>query len=196
VDGRGREHEFRAHLINNRPFCDGYHGARTADAGTQPALVIILSAFVTSGGTTMHKTSMVATLCLTAATVATAVGAESAPSQRPCVDITVACQEAGFVRGGAREGNGLMVDCVAPIMRGTPQRSKASKPLPPIDPQLVAACQARNPNFGQPKAARSQAAPPAPASLLPPAAAPQAPPAPQTGIKRPNIVFILTSTTT
>jgi arylsulfatase A-like enzyme len=109
------------------------------------------------------------------------------------MDITAACQEAGFVRGGAREGNGLMVDCVAPIMRGTPQRPKASKPLPPIDPQLVAACQARNPSFGQPKAARSQAGSPAPASPPPPAAAPQAPPpAPQTGIKRPNIVFILT----
>ena len=92
----------------------------------------------------MRKTSIVATLCLAGATVATAVGAESAPRQRPCVDITAACQEAGFVRGGAREGNGLMVDCVAPIMRGMPQRSKASKPLPPIDPQLVAACQAQS----------------------------------------------------
>jgi hypothetical protein len=77
-------------------------------------------------------------------------------------------------------------------MRATTQRRKASKPLPPIDPQLVAACQARNPSFGQPKAARSQAAPPAEASPPPPAAAPQAPPAPHTGVKRPNIVFILT----
>jgi len=29
-----------------------------------------------------------------------------------------------------------------------PQRRRASKPLPQIDPQLVAACKARNPNFG------------------------------------------------
>jgi hypothetical protein len=132
----------------------------------------------------MRKISIVATLCLAGATVATA---ESAARQRPCVDITAVCQDAGFVRGGAREGNGLMADCVAPIMRGTPQRPKASKPLPSIDPQLVAACQARNPNFGQPKAARSQAAPPAPASPPPPAADPQAPPAPQTGIKQRNM---------
>jgi N-acetylglucosamine-6-sulfatase len=143
----------------------------------------------------MRKTSIVAALCLVGVTFTAAVAAQSAPGRRPCVDIRAACQDAGFLRGGAREGAGLFVDCIAPVMRGTPQRPKASKPLPSIDPELVAACQARNPNFGQPKAARWQGPRPAsPASPLPPAAAPQpAPaPAPQTGIRRPNIVFILT----
>ena len=143
---------------------------------------------------TAIKTPMIAILCLAGAAVASAFAAQSAPGRRPCVDIRAACQDAGFVKGGAREGVGLFVDCVAPIMRGTPQRPKASKPLPSVDAELVAACQARHPNFGQPKAARSQAVSPAPASPLPPPAAPQAAPAPapQTGTKRPNIVFILT----
>ena len=130
----------------------------------------------------MRQTPIVAALCMLGATV-TAFAAQSAPRQRPCADIRAACQDAGFVRGGAREGVGLVVDCVAPIMRGMPQRPKASKHLPSIDPQLVAACQARNPNFGQPKAARSQPAPPAQVNPASRAPAPQAEPAPQTGIK-------------
>jgi hypothetical protein len=71
----------------------------------------------------------------------------------PCIQVRMACEQAGFVQGGVREGNGLQIDCVRPIMQGTPQPPNASMPLPPIDPQLVAACKARNPNFGQPRGA-------------------------------------------
>jgi len=60
-----------------------------------------------------------------------------------------ACQQAGFVRGGAKTGAGLAVDCVRPIVQGTAQRPKASKALPQVDPQIVAACKASNPNFGK-----------------------------------------------
>jgi hypothetical protein len=69
--------------------------------------------------------------------------------QGPCEQIMAACQQAGFVQGGAKTGVGLQVDCVRPIMQGgTFQRPKASKALPQVDPQIVAACKTRNPNFG------------------------------------------------
>jgi hypothetical protein len=77
-------------------------------------------------------------------------------AQGPCAQILTACEQAGFVRGGARTGNGLQIDCVRPVMAGVSQRPQASKPLPNIDAQLIAACKARNPNFGQ---ARVPAAP-------------------------------------
>jgi hypothetical protein len=82
---------------------------------------------------------------------------QAAPS-RPCAEIVAACRQAGFVQGGAGAGNGLQLDCIAPIIQGTPQPRRASQPLPQIAPQLVAACKARNPNFGQRSAARLGAA--------------------------------------
>ena len=85
------------------------------------------------------------------------------------------------MRGGAGGGNGLFVDCIAPVMRGTPQPRRASKPLPQIDPRLVAECKTQNPNFGQGNAAPSQAVePPVQASPPPPASSPQVTPASQT----------------
>jgi hypothetical protein len=49
------------------------------------------------------------------------------------------------VQGSARASDGLFVDCIAPVMRGTPQPRRASKPLPQINLQLVADCKAQNP---------------------------------------------------
>jgi hypothetical protein len=66
----------------------------------------------------------------------------------PCAQIRFACEQAGFVQGAVRDGYGLVIDCIRPIMQGVPQRPRAIRPLPPIDPQLVAACQERNPYFG------------------------------------------------
>jgi hypothetical protein len=75
-----------------------------------------------------------------------------APAQpvpwHPCAKITAACTQAGFVPNGAKIGLGIEVDCIRPIMVGTPQRKQAAKALPQIDPQLVLACKGRNPNFG------------------------------------------------
>jgi hypothetical protein len=70
-----------------------------------------------------------------------------APS-KPCAQIREACAAAGFVPNGANMGVGILVDCIRPIMAGTPQRRRAAKPLPEIDPQIVVACKSRNPNFG------------------------------------------------
>jgi hypothetical protein len=81
--------------------------------------------------------------------------AQAAPGQaspdapiRPCAQIREACAQAGFIFNGANMGVGIVVDCIRPIMAGTPQRRQAAKPLPEIDPQVVVACKNRNPNFG------------------------------------------------
>lgn len=75
--------------------------------------------------------------------------AQPAPKRvGPCAQIMAACKQAGFVRNGAKAGAGIMVDCIRPIVVGTPQQVQGTKPLPQIDPQLVAACKRRNPNFG------------------------------------------------
>src|SRR6516165_7018292 len=67
----------------------------------------------------------------------------------PCAEIRAACLGAGFVPNGARSGIGIAVDCVQPIMAGRPQRPRAARPLPQIDPRIVAACTSSNPSFGQ-----------------------------------------------
>jgi hypothetical protein len=83
-------------------------------------------------------------------------GLAKAQENAPCMRITAACSDAGFKAGSAKEGFGLMADCVDPIMQGVPQRAKATKPLPPIDAKLIAACKAKNPDFGQRKDAPSR----------------------------------------
>jgi hypothetical protein len=128
---------------------------------------------------TMCRTRVLVAICTIAVTLGAACALQAAPRQGPCVEIFAACQQAGFVRGGARSGDGLQVDCVRPIMQGTPQRPRASKPLPQIDPQLVSACKASNPNFGQrnrlpPAGAEPPANAPPPAGAEPPAVPPRA----------------------
>lgn len=86
---------------------------------------------------------------------------QSAPLQAapkgPCAQIRAACTQAGFVANGAAMGAGIVVDCIRPIMAGTPQRKRATKPLPQVDPQVVVACKNQNPNFGMGAAARGPA---------------------------------------
>jgi hypothetical protein len=67
----------------------------------------------------------------------------------PCAQIIAACEKAGFERGAARVGLGIQVDCVRPLMHGGVQPRRATAPLPQVDPELIAACRAANPNFGQ-----------------------------------------------
>ena len=84
------------------------------------------------------------------------------------------------MQGGASAGDGLFVDCIAPIMRGFVRPRVSNKPLPHIDGQLVADCKAQNPNFGQRTTLPSQATEPsARVSPLPQAASPQLAPAGQ-----------------
>jgi arylsulfatase A-like enzyme len=121
-------------------------------------------------------------------------GAKQAAKQAgACGEVTATCERAGFARG-AGGGAGLQVDCVNPIMQGASQPKRASKPLPKIDPQVVAACKASDPAFGQGKAPPAEpVAQPVPTSPPRPAVAQNAPPpGAAAGGKRPNIVFILT----
>ena len=89
-----------------------------------------------------------------------AQAAQSAPTQpvpwHPCALIRAACTHAGFVPNGAKRGLGIVSDCIRPIMSGMPQRKEATKALPQIDPQVVAACNERNPNFGKGGRAKTQ----------------------------------------
>ena len=72
----------------------------------------------------------------------------------PCDQIYVTCKSAGFVEGDYKKGYGLWIDCIDPILHGTPQPPNADKPLPPVSPELVAACKQKRPNFGEGKRPR------------------------------------------
>ncbi|HUI97789.1 MAG TPA: sulfatase [Xanthobacteraceae bacterium] len=96
----------------------------------------------------MHRHSIWIAVLATAIAGSAAAQPAPNPMARPCIAIREACLEAGFVFRGANAGDGLIVDCIRPIMLGGPQPRRATRPLPPIDPQIVAACRARNPNFG------------------------------------------------
>jgi hypothetical protein len=119
------------------------------------------------------------------------LAAPLAAQQGPCEQVTAACTNAGFVGGGASTGTGLQKDCVFPIMQGIAQPATATRPLPRIDPAVVAACKVRRPDFGQGKgpppaalgvqmpanASPLATQPPPPAALgaqLPPSASPLA----------------------
>ncbi len=96
--------------------------------------------------------------------------------QAPCAQITAACTSAGFTQGGASTGTGLQKGCVIPIMQGIAQPAGATRLLPQVDPQLVAACKARRPDFGQLKVSTLAAdIQPAPAGAAPPSATPVSP---------------------
>jgi N-acetylglucosamine-6-sulfatase len=132
-----------------------------------------------------------------AATFAAPGDKRAARQEGPCGQVTAACESAGFARGNAKGGAGLQVDCIGPIMQGTNQPRKARVPLPNVDPQVVAACKASNPEFGQGRGPGPAAAPVVQAPPVSPAAPAAAAPAPAPqasagGPKRPNIIFILT----
>ncbi|MBV8836252.1 MAG: hypothetical protein JO000_06925 [Alphaproteobacteria bacterium] len=101
-----------------------------------------------------HRLIAVSTVLVGCATLAFATfAAQAQPATKggnPCQQIRAACEQAGFKQGAVKEGNGLLVDCVRPIVQGTPQRPNALA-LPQVDSQLVDACKQRNPNFGMPK---------------------------------------------
>lgn len=73
------------------------------------------------------------------------------PKQGPCEQIVQACKSAGFVLGDAKEGNGLIVDCIRPIMNGAAQPTKAKLALPQVSSSTIAECRTKRPNFGEPK---------------------------------------------
>ena len=81
--------------------------------------------------------------------MAASIAGAGAQDQGACGKIRAACQGAGFVEGAARDGIGLQVHCVIPIMRSSAQPMTARRPLPQVDPQLVADCKAGRSRFGR-----------------------------------------------
>jgi arylsulfatase A-like enzyme len=105
-----------------------------------------------------------------------------------CARIRQACQSAGFTQGGARTGTGLKVDCLDPILQGTPPPRRVTRPLPNIDAATISACKAGGTGVPNAKPGRAQVAVRSDAAtdtpVSPPSRKAGAPPAP-------NIVFIL-----
>jgi lipoprotein-anchoring transpeptidase ErfK/SrfK len=111
-----------------------------------------------------------------------AVTAATAPAlaqdRGACWQIRVACIEAGFIQGAAREGVGLQVHCIMPIMQGRPQPPTARRRLPRVNPQVVVACQAtRVARFGRPWSPDEVILPPAAVVGPPPGVVAAPPPA-------------------
>jgi hypothetical protein len=73
--------------------------------------------------------------------------AEEKKAQGPCKEIKEACEKAGFVKGEAKEGYGLWVDCIDPIMKGAAQPPNAKKPLPSVSPRSDRRVQGEAPEF-------------------------------------------------
>jgi N-acetylglucosamine-6-sulfatase len=63
----------------------------------------------------------------------------------PCQRIREACEQAGFVPGGAREDLGLQVDCMRPLLEGSAPGRRPARPLPAVDPALLTACRDQDP---------------------------------------------------
>ena len=76
--------------------------------------------------------------------------AHAANAPGPCDQIKQACLSAGFIPKEAKEGKGLWMDCVNPIMQGTTAK-KSEIALPSVDPSVVAACKTKHPKFGEGK---------------------------------------------
>ena len=75
----------------------------------------------------------------------------AAAKQGPCEQIVQACKSAGFVLGDVKEGNGLIVDCIRPIMNSAARPTNAKLALPQVSSSTVAECRTKRPNFGEPK---------------------------------------------
>ena len=138
-----------------------------------------------------HGRMRIHTLCMIVLVLAATSATRAAPRRGACEQIAEACRSAGFVQGGAAGGNGLLVDCVEPIVQRTAQPRKATKPLPQVDSQLIAACKADEAGFERRKASGATDA----ADRIAPPGAPLQTPPPRTHSAAPgspNIVFVLT----
>ena len=97
------------------------------------------------------RTSAIALYALLAGAVVPLSAQPPAHEADPCGQIREVCKKAGFIQGSAKAGTGLYTDCIAPIMRGTPQPAAAKTPLPQVSADVVAACKQKRPNFGEQK---------------------------------------------
>ena len=67
----------------------------------------------------------------------------------PCEEVVRACEQAGFILGQWKVGNGLWFDCIDAIEQGVSNVPGAKRALPAIAPATVAACRQADPGFGR-----------------------------------------------
>jgi hypothetical protein len=96
---------------------------------------------------TFRTTLLVSALSI-CSTLTFAQGKKGNEAPSSCQQIAKICQQAGFIKGDWKKGDGLWRDCVDPIMQGKTSVPGATKPLPSVDPGLVADCKAKHPKFG------------------------------------------------
>lgn len=109
--------------------------------------------------TVLLSRAAIITWAMSLATPNAASAADQPPG--PCEQIVAACKSAGFVAGQAKEGSALWVDCIGPLVRGT-SPANADKPLPSVAPDVIAACKAKTPCFGEGRKEGAKPAAPAP----------------------------------
>ncbi len=128
-------------------------------------------------------------LCvLLAVGLAAPLAAPAPRDQDPCDQIKAACERRLCARCGSQRQRAPGWTASIPSCREAISRGGPRKPLPQVDPQLVAACRASNPGAGNGRTpAAEPVAQPVPAS--PPAVGALGA---ANAEKRPNIVFILT----
>lgn len=95
--------------------------------------------------------------------LAVANGPQASGNGNPCVNpklnsacqqICQACSGAGYVYGQMGKGNGLLDDCVRPIVQGASEPAKAQQTghtLPTVSASTIAQCKAANRKFGEGK---------------------------------------------
>ena len=76
---------------------------------------------------------------------------------KSCMQIVNACKSAGFIQGDWKKGDGLWRNCIDPIIQGQTGVAGGTKPLPTVDPNIVAECKASRPSFGTGKKPRPAA---------------------------------------
>jgi hypothetical protein len=83
---------------------------------------------------TRSKFSVLSALVLSASF---AVLSASAEDSKPCKEIRAACESAGFVKGGHKEGKGLVMDCMKKLVAGEKVEGVS------VSSELVSACKAK-----------------------------------------------------
>jgi hypothetical protein len=71
-----------------------------------------------------------------------------------CQAICQKCSSSGYVYGQMGKGNGLLDDCVRPIVQGVAEPAKAQQTghtLPTVDAATITQCKTANPRFGEGK---------------------------------------------
>ncbi len=90
--------------------------------------------------------TVLALVLLSVSLISTGVRADEAKgNSHPCHQVKEACEGAGFKKGGHKDKKGLHKDCIMPIMSGQSVLGVT------VAADVISACKAKKPNFGQPK---------------------------------------------